>query len=63
MSEAFSLAFSVLLNAFPTVYMFYNLFHRTPRMISDAFLATEQPETIMHWQWWRKVVYLVGPMS
>ena len=31
------------LNVFPTVlasYMFYNLFHHTPRMISDSFLAT-----------------------
>jgi len=43
--EEFSLAFSVLLAAckcFPTAfYMFYNLFHHTPRMISDSFLAIQ----------------------
>ena len=40
MSKVFSLAFSVLLNSFPTVYIFYNLFHHAPRMISNSFLAT-----------------------
>ena len=67
MSKVFFLAFSVLIDGFPTVYMFCNLFHHIPSMISDSFLATywetlrvmriqlvtvatEQSETIMHWQ-------------
>ena len=63
MSKMFSLAFSVLLNGFPTVYMSYNLFHHAPRMISDSFLATAIARDYHVLAMVEKVVNLVGLMS